>query len=429
MNCTTIALLFFSWLTPKETIVADGYVDKLSVHVGDSLTVFINAHKEKDDFVLRLYDLKGNAVARYKVAVAPQEKRKDKPWENGFGYKPTLKIKVPPLKSGVYLWNDEIPFVVKSTKAKIIVVYSSNTENAYCNAGGKSLYAFNSTEKKPAAIVSFHRPIPLPRHSEAFLKWFAKQNYSDVGYITDSDMDDYDEIKKAKLLMIVGHSEYWTLEARRNFDRFVDEGKNALVLSGNTMWWQVRYNHNQQQLIAYKDYPDPEPSVRLHTINWSKPELGYPIVNSIGADFLHAGYGLKQDSGWDGYKIVSPQSPLLKGVKIKKGEVLKLSSDENDGAPLLGFENHQPIIDRSSLGFERIELIGYDSTFRAKHGVATWIAFRKTRKSGVVINTASTDWCSHRGMGSDDVRRITKNMISKLLRNENVFSATKMKEN
>jgi hypothetical protein len=39
MNCATIALLFFSWLTPKEAIVADGYVDKLSVHVGDSLTV------------------------------------------------------------------------------------------------------------------------------------------------------------------------------------------------------------------------------------------------------------------------------------------------------------------------------------------------------------------------------------------------------
>lgn len=426
MNCATIALLFFSWLTPKEAIVADGYVDKLSVHVGDSLTVFINAHKAKDDFVLRLYDLKGNAVARYKVAVAPQERRKDKPWENGFGYKPTLKIKVPPLKSGVYLWNDEIPFVVKSTKAKIIVVYSSNTENAYCNAGGKSLYAFNSTEKKPAAIVSFLRPIPPPRHSEAFLKWFCKQNYGDVGYVIDSDLDNYDQIKNAKLLMIVGHSEYWTLEARKNFDRFVDEGKNALVLSGNTMWWQVRYNQAQHQLIGYKNYPDPEPNVRLRTVNWSQTELGYPIVSSIGADFVHAGYGLKQDSGWDGYKIVSPQSPLLKGVKIKKGEVLKLSSDENDGAPLSGFSN-QPIIDNGQLRFEKIELIGYDSTFRINPGVATWIAFQKTKKSGVVINTASTDWCSHRGMGSNDVKRITQNMIGKLLRNENVFSKTDSK--
>ncbi len=424
-----IVFLFFVLWSPKENIIADGYVDKLSVHVGDSLTVFLNAYKAQDDFVLRLYDLKGNAVARYKVAVAPQERRKDKPWENGFGYKPTLKIKVPPLKSGVYLWNDEIPFVVKSTKAKIIVVYSSNTENAYCNAGGKSLYAFNSTEKKPAAIVSFHRPIPLPRHSEAFLKWFCKQKYSDVGYIIDSDLDNYDEIKNAKLVMIVGHSEYWTLEARRNFDRFIDEGKNGLVLSGNTMWWQVRYHKRLHQLIGYKDYPDPEPNARLHTINWSNPELGYPIISSIGADFVHAGYGLKRDNGWDGYKIVAPLSPLLKGVRIKNGEVLKLSSDENDGAPLSGFENHQPVIDRSILGFERIELIGYDSTFRITPGVATWIAFKKTKKSGVVINTASTDWCSHRGMASSEIRRITRNMIIKLLKNETVFSEKKTLRN
>lgn len=423
MHFTGIIFLFFSWWSSKENIIADGYVDKLSVHVGDSLTVFINAHKANDNFVLRLYDLKGKVVGRYKVGVAPQERRKDKPWENGFGYKPTLKIKVPPLKSGVYLWNDDFPFVVKSTRAKIIVVYSSNTENAYCNAGGKSLYAFNSTEKKPAAIVSFLRPISLPRHSEAFLKWFCKQNYSDVGYITDSDLDNFDEIKKANLLMIVGHSEYWTLEARRNFDRFVDEGKNALVLSGNTMWWQVRYDKNKNLLIGYKDYPDPEPNVCLHTTRWNEPQLGYPILNSIGADFVHAGYGLKQDKGWDGYKIVNAKSPLLRGVRLKNGEVLKLSSDENDGAPLAGYEQGRPIIDQSQLGFDKIELIGYDSTFRINPGVATWIAFKKTKTSGIVINTASTDWCSHRGMGSDEIKKITLNMINKLLRSENVFSA------
>jgi hypothetical protein len=172
MNLNFVFFLFFTWWPPKENIIADGYVDKLSAHVGDSLSVFINAHMKKEDFVLKLYNLKGDLVARYRITAFPQEKRKDKPWENGFGYKPTLKIKVPSLRSGVYLWDDQIPFVVKSAKPKIIVVYSSNTENAYCNAGGKSLYAFNSSEKKPAAIVSFLRPIPLPKHSEAFLKWF-----------------------------------------------------------------------------------------------------------------------------------------------------------------------------------------------------------------------------------------------------------------
>lgn len=424
IKLNALIFLFFTWWPPKENIIADGYVDRLSVHVGDSLSVFINAHMKKEDFVLKLYNLKGDLVARYRVNVFPQEKRKDKPWENGFGYKLTLKIKVPSLRSGVYLWDDQIPFVVKSAKPKIIVVYSSNTENAYCNAGGKSLYAFNSSEKKPAAIVSFLRPIPLPKHSEAFLKWFCKQNYSNVGYITDGDLDNYDEIKDAKLFMIVGHSEYWSLEARRNFDRFVDEGKNALVLSGNTMWWQVRYNKSAHQLIGYKDYPDPDPNVCLHTTHWDEPILGYPIIGSIGADFPRAGYGQKIDQGWDGYKIILPNSPLLKGLKIKKGDVLKLSSDECDGAPIKGFSKPlTPEIDQQQLGFEKIEIVGYDSTFRNKPGLATWIVFKKAEKSGIVINTASTDWCSHRGMGSDEIKKITLTMVNKLLRNENVFSS------
>ncbi len=53
------------------------------------------------------------------------------------------------------------------------------------------------------------------------------------------DLEDYSEIAGAKVVVIIGHSEYWTRRARENFDRYVLEGGNALVLSGNTMWWQV----------------------------------------------------------------------------------------------------------------------------------------------------------------------------------------------
>ena len=79
-----------------------------------------------------------------------------------------------------------MPLVIKTRTAKIIIVYSSNTINAYCNAGGKSLYG--STEKANAQKVSFLRPLPLPKHSEAFLRWIQKENFSDVGYITDMDL-------------------------------------------------------------------------------------------------------------------------------------------------------------------------------------------------------------------------------------------------
>jgi hypothetical protein len=422
-----ISILFlwigFVFAPDSENVISDGYVNHLSVRPGDSLIVYINAFEKRDAYNLKLYDLKGDVVSKFQAAIFPQQKTKEEPWKNGFGYKPTLKIKVPDLKSGVYLWDNQIPFVVRATRPKIVIVYSSNTENAYCNAGGKSLYAYNSSDKISAATVSFLRPIPLPKHSESFLKWFCKQGFQDVGYITDADLDNYSEFKKAKLLLIVGHSEYWSLEARTNFDRYVNEGNNALILSGNTMWWQVRYNKKNNQLICYKTLPDPEPSACLKTINWDNPILSYPIINSIGADFPHAGFGQKTDKGWDGYKIANPQSPLLKGLKFKKGDIIPLNSDEYDGTPITGFAGkNAPVVDNKLLGFEKIEIVGYDTTFRTKDGLATWIVFQRSKKSGIVINTASTDWCSQRGMGSTEVKKITLTMIQLLLKKENVFS-------
>ncbi len=424
MNFSSL-LLLISFLSPpeRENLISDGYVSSMSVKAGDSLTIYINSFERKEGYTLKLYNLKGDVVAKYQTLIFPQERTKNEAWKNGFGYKPTLKIKVPNLKSGVYLWDDQIPFVIRASKPKIVIVYSSNTENAYCNAGGKSLYAFNSSDKKPASIVSFLRPIPTPKHSEAFLKWFCKQGFQDVGYITDADLDNYSTFKNVKLLMIVGHSEYWSLEGRKNFDHYVNEGNNALILSGNTMWWQVRYNWKQNQLISYKYEPDPEPSPCLKTITWDTPMLDYPILTSIGADFPHAGFGQKTDKGWDGYKIVNAQSPLLKGTKLRKGDIVSLASDEYDGVPITGFAGrNMPIADNRLLGFEKIEIVGYDTTFREKDGLATWIVFQKNKKSGIVINTASTDWCSQRGMNSSEIKKITLTMIQLLLKKENVFS-------
>jgi hypothetical protein len=219
------------------------------------------------------------------------------------------------------------------------------------------------------------------------------------------------------------------LEARKNFDRFVNEGKNAVVLSGNTMWWQVRYSKKKDQLICYKLVEDPIKSRRLKTTNWTDSALEYSVVSSIGADFPRAGYGRKVDKGWDGYKIATA-SPLLEGTNLKKGDILKLPSDENDGAPLAGFDDKGfPLLDYAALGYDKIEIIGYDHVFRIVDGVATWIVFRRTKSSGIIINAATTDWCSSEGMGNEDVKKITLNMIHKLLKKENVFSTGGIAQN
>lgn len=421
-----VLLSLLTSLLSVGSSVIDGYNEQLSVKPGDSLTIFLNGNKNDDNYELRLYDLESNEVAKYNISLKTQAAPGPKSWERGFGYLPSARVKIPQLKSGVYLWEGKIPLVVKATKPKVIVLYSSNTENAYSASGGKSLYGFNSSDLRAANKVSFLRPIALPKHSEEFLRWMYRQSLDNVGYITDIDMDDYNEIKNASLLIIPGHSEYWTLQARKNFDRFVSEGKDALVLSGNTMWWQVRYEANNTQLVCHRTAnEDPIRDPLLKTINWNEHELKYPILQSIGVDFSLAGFGLKHpDKGWDGFKIVNEKSPLLVGSNLKSGDIIKLPSDEYDGTLVSGFIGlGKPIPNKAALGFEKIEIVAYDSSFRLGSDLmATWIVFKKSKKSGIVINTASTDWCSFRGMRNPLIQLITLNMIQKLLRKEDVFS-------
>jgi hypothetical protein len=194
------------------------------------------------------------------------------------------------------------------------------------------------------------------------------------------------------------------------------------------MWWQVRYSADYKKMICYKDEQlDPERNPLLKTINWNKDQLHYSILSSIGADFQHGGYGLRVDNGWNGFKISSPQSPLLAGLGLKKGDTLSLPSGEYDGAPILAFDTEGlPLLNTSELNFEKIELIGFDKGQRGGiETIGTFIVFQKAGSSGIIMNAASYDWCSSKGIGGtsgESIKTITRNAIDLLLKNESVFS-------
>jgi hypothetical protein len=412
------SLLFFN----QSSVVMDGYLDKQSYLPGDSASLYLSGHATKN-YELSLFDLSGKVVATQKVNLTQQAIRNANPVEDGFGYRVTKRIKVPNLPSGIYLWENVIPMIIRPKEPKIVVVYPSNTANAYSNSGGKSLYGYNSSNQVAAKKVSFLRPVPLQWHCEAFLRWLHREKIQDIGYITDMDLENYNTVKKSTMMIIPGHSEYWTLQARTNYDRFVLAGKHALILSGNSMWWQVRYNKSHDQMTCYRvKQDDPIKSEKLKTTYWNDSTLNYPITRSIGVEFTYAGYGLKNDKGWNGYKIIKT-SPLLANTTLKPGDILPCPSDETDGVPLLGFSEDIPVHNNTD-HFFKMEIVGFDHVmWGVKEGVATWVVFRVDASSGIVINTASTDWCSERGIGkNEDIRTITRNMISMLVNGQDVFT-------
>jgi len=416
------SIVVMVFLFSCKSSIVDGYTDHVSYSHLDSISIYLNANKTEVQKKININDINGNVVHSLFIDVFPQIVHNNEPYKNGFKYLLSAKIPVPKLKSGVYLFENKIPFIIRPEKpCDILILYSSNTENAYANSGGKSLYGYNSTDEIASHIVSFRRPIDLPAHSTQFLQWIARQGL-DVGYISDQDMDDYSNLSSSKLLIVPGHSEYWTRQARENFDRFIDEGKNALILSGNTMWWQVRYDSVENRMICYKDASlDPETNPLLKTITWPDSSLKYSTFGSIGLDFNLGGYGKKSDNGWDGYKIVLPNSPLLKGSGLKFGDVIHLPSDEYDGAFLAFTQDSSSVSLVNPLNFFRYELIGYDLASRLPESNGAWIVLQRNANSGVLINTGSTDWCSTAGMDGENsklIKTITLNMIDLLLKND-----------
>lgn len=404
--------------------VIDGYTDKISYAPDEQVTAFLQSGSRVEACRLTIHHVNGKEAFSIAAALIVQKMNTDAPSANGFGYKPTVTFRLPDnIASGVYMIENKIPFIVRTSQpVDLMIVYASNTANAYATTGGKSLYT--PPPNKPSQ-VSFHRPIPLEAFSGYCLNWFEDLSGFTVGYVADSDLDYYDRISKAKILVIIGHNEYWTRAARLNFDRFVDDGGDALILSGNTMWWQVRYADDGRTLLCYKDVDDPEKNPLYKTATWDNPLLNYPIIASIGADFPRGGYGVRVDKGWNGYKIVNKDSPLFEGLNLNNGDIISCPTVEWDGAPISSFDvNGYPVIDNSVLNFHQVELLAYDIGFRVTDTYGTFIVFRRTPTSGIVINTASTDWCSSNGMGGthgDKIKTITHNALTKLKNQEPVF--------
>lgn len=404
--------------------ITAGYTDKVSYYPGEKVQVFFETKQAVELCRLDIHSINGDLVLSLGSELPLSPVLPENASEYGYGFQPGASFDLPAISSGVYLIENKIPFIVKTREAvDVMIVYAVNTANAYADSGGKSLY---SSDDRPAT-VSFHRPVPLQALSQVCLKWFPSVQNLRFGYVADTDLDFFESVQLAKVLVIVGHSEYWTREARMNFDRFVDSGGNALILSGNTMWWQVRYSDDRTQMYCYKDANlDPISDPLLKTIEWSTPSLEYSILSSIGAHFPLGGYGKRNDMGWDGYKIVNPASPLFEGLTLEKGDVISLPSLEYDGAPLSGYDvEGYPILDHAALGFEKIELLGFDKGFRGTETTATFIIFRKSSSSGVVINMATTDWCSTGGMGGssgDAIKMITRNALYKLVDGHPVFT-------
>ena len=160
-----------------------------------------------------------------------------------------------------------VVFTVRDDRrpAKLLYVLPVNTYEAYNLFGGKSLYfgvrGGNTISGTGRAVkVSFNRPLSLAGGAQNWffgpdfnlLFWLEKQGY-DLSYTDDVHLSsDPGELRRHRVDVISGHSEYWSAAQFYGIRAARDAGVNIASFSANTAYWKARYEDGQRTLVCYK---------------------------------------------------------------------------------------------------------------------------------------------------------------------------------
>ena len=219
--------------------------------------------------------------------------------------------------------NSHIPFVVRNdaSTSPILFKTSDTTWQAYNDYGGANLYTGGPGPQSGAYKVSYNRPYHTRVYE--FYSWifnaeypmirFLEANGYDVTYFSSLDADRSGSlILQHKVLLSVGHDEYWSGNERTNVEAARAAGVNLGFFSGNEVFWKVRWepsidgsNTANRTMVCYKE---------THSNRVTDPQ-DPPIWTGTWRDarFSPPGDGGRPENALTGtiFMVNGPQSPLL----------------------------------------------------------------------------------------------------------------------
>lgn len=271
--------------------------------------------------------------------------------------------------------RDHAFFVVRprpDSTNTILLELATNTWHAYNDFGGNNLYTGATTVslqrpmargylyKPPGAgrrITTTHPPDPdmnahvgyvrfhrfsgyagsagWPDWELPFLQWAEREGYG-IDVCTNADLEDHPTMLHGhRLLLSVGHDEYWSGPMRDTVEGFIATGGNVAFFSGNTAFWQVRMEDHTPQgpaasMVGYKGQFKDDPVFGTDRIGeltsiWSDHVIGRPENHMTGVSFARGGYhriGKRVTNGAGGYTVHRADHWLFDGTGIGYGDVL-----------------------------------------------------------------------------------------------------------
>jgi hypothetical protein len=447
-------------LEPRPLFI-EGYTSQLSYAPGEEVALCVSTSAAKFAVEVARVGAKREVVLTNNNVAGREQPVPENCSSHGCGWQPSLKFKIPAdWKSGYYsvalsaedrggqfvqrgrrTAASEAFFVVRAAEpgktSKILLQLSTNTYNAYNNWGGHSLYAYHARAKLQGNRVSFDRP-PSSQFSnweQPFVAW-AESNGFPLEYAVNSDLEFRPEILPAyKLVLSVGHDEYWSSAMRDNLEAYIAKGGNVCFFSGNTCCWQVRSEENGRALTSYKQWYNIDPVFqtadhRLLGTLWSHHLVKRPENTLTGVGFLWGGYHRSHGQFMDGpaaFTVHRPDHWAFAGTNLKRDDQFggkdTIVGYECDGCEFR-LENGLPVPTGNDGTPPNFLILGTcparwhpDDAFwyeRFPHDRTGAAVMGLYTKGGTVFTCGSTDW-AHGLKGNDPhVMRITKNLLERL---------------
>ncbi len=419
-------------------------------------------------------------------------------WASGY-YEVLLTIDVDGKKRTSHAF-----FVVRpkaDSQNTILLQLATNTWHAYNDFGGRNLYngGTHSSLQRPMARGYLHKPegagrrvtttnppdrdmnthvgyirmnhlsawagsAGWPDWEQPFLAWAERNGYG-IDVVSNADLEEHPQIVNGyKLLLSVGHDEYWSGPMRDTVESFIANGGNVAFFSGNTALWQVRMEEleggSNSVMVGYKGQFKNDPVYGTDRIGeltsiWSDHLIGRPENQMTGVSFTRGGYhriGKRVTNGAGGYTVFRPNHWMFEGTGIDYGDVLGAKATtvgyECDGCDYTTIDGlpHPTGSDGTPENFEILAMVPaahFTRTTAArppKPNEPSEIEFLASRLfdsrdeaavqriaagqamlgsyvsagGGTVITSGSTDWAHGLAGRDEQIERITSNILNRL---------------
>ncbi len=447
--------------TEPQSLYVEGYTGQVSYRVGDEVTLHVST--TAPTYVLEIARLgAAREIVMTKTAVkGAAHPVPENASSHGCGWPVSFKFTLPEdWKSGYYQVSLRVSdnggsfvqrnrrtaeggcfFIVRPAqpgqRTKILLQLASNTYNAYNTWGGFSLYSFNARAKVQGHRVSFLRP-PSSQYAsweQPFVAWAEGNGYA-LDFCANSDLEFHPELLASyKLVLSVGHDEYWSAKMRDHLEEFIGKGGNVAFFSGNTCCWQVRSEEDGHALVSWKQWHNLDPVFpsgdhRLLTTLWSHHLVARPENQLTGVGFLFGGYHRSHGQFMDGkasYSVHRPEHWIFEGTALKRDDEFggkdTIVGYECDGCEFT-LENGLPLPtgrDGTPTNFTILascparwapdDAFWYERFDQKRVGASIVGVYTR---GGTVFTCGSTDW-AHGLRGKDPmVERITRNVLDKL---------------